>query len=133
MKHIANLNDLTQTFSSEEKCIQHLARIRWHDSPVCPNCGCSSHINYIEKRRVWWCGDCARQFSVRIGTIFEGSRLSLQQWFIAIWLLTNSQAGVSVRQLAQYAGVTHKTAVYILARLREVMPITDLTGDPYDE
>lgn len=133
MRRITILEELPEAFNTEEKCIQHLAKIRWRDSPICPNCGCTAHINYIERRRVWWCGDCARQFSIRIGTIFEGSRLSLRKWFTAIWLLTNSEDGVSVKYLALNVGVTAKTAKFILSRLRAVMPIADATWRIQDD
>ena len=119
----ANLLDMAQTFDSEDKCIEHLAAIRWPNGPVCPKCGAFDHINYIANRQVWWCGGCKRQFSVKVGTVFEQSRIELRKWFMAIWLLTNRKKGISSHQLARDIGVTQKTAWFMLDRLREVMPM----------
>ena len=118
-----NLLELVQNFDTEQKCIDHLAQLRWPDGPVCPKCGGFERISYISGRRVWYCGSCKYQFSVRIGTIFEESRLSLCKWFMAIWLLTSHKKGVSSHQLARDIGVTQKTAWFMLGRLREVMPL----------
>lgn len=118
-----NLFDMAQTFDSEEKCIEHLASLRWPDGVVCPRCDGSEKVNYLKSRHLWWCGECKRQFSVRIGTIFEESRLPLRKWFMAIWLLTSHKKGISSHQLARDIGTTQKTAWFMLGRLREVMPL----------
>ena len=126
-----NLLEMVQTFDSEDKCVEHLAAIRWPDGPVCPKCGAFERISYIAKWRVWWCGDCKRQFSVRIGTIFEESRLPLRKWFMAIWLLTSHKEGINSHQLARDISVTQKTAWFMLGRLREVMPLLGDGGDKF--
>ena len=118
-------------FNSEDKCVQHLAEIRWPNGPVCQKCGGLKRINYIAPRRVWWCGDCKQQFSVRVGTIFEESRLPLRKWFMAIWLLTGTKKGISSHQLAHDIGVTQKTVWFMLGRLREVMPLMGDGGNVF--
>jgi transposase-like protein len=110
---------MAQTFNDEEKCLLHLSKMRWPDGPVCPLCGGFKRINWLRSRRVYWCGDCKRQFSVCIGTIFEDSRIPMQKWFIAIWLITSHKKGISSCQLAKDIGVTQKTAWFMLHRLRE--------------
>ena len=115
-----NLLEVEQTFDKEDKCIQYLANIRWPTRPICPNCGAFEHINYISSQRVWWCGDCKRQFSVRIGTIFEESRLPLRKWFMAIWMLASSPKDIGAHQLASGIGVARKTAKSMLNRLQGV-------------
>ena len=125
----SNLLDMVQTFDSEDKCVEHLASLRWLDGTICVWCNGKERISYIAKRRVWWCGNCEKQFSVRIGTIFEESRLPLRKWFMAIWLLTSHKKGISSHQLARDIGVTQKTAWFMLGRLREVMPMLGDGGD----
>lgn len=112
-------------FDSEEKCVKHLASLRWPDGPVCQYCGDSEKTSYIKARSVFWCGDCRRQFSVRAGTIFEGSRSPLGKWFAAIRLATSPQ-GIGPVRLAKGIGVTQTTAGHMLGRMREAM---NGTGD----
>lgn len=139
------LAEMIQLFDSEEKCLHYLASLRWPDGTVCPHCGGVERINRLQSRPLWWCGDCKRQFSLRIGTIFEGSPIEMKKWLIAIWLLTdhdqgqgkgeskgNDQGkdhgqskdqGITSDELAQAIGVTQKTVGFMLGRLREVMPV----------
>lgn len=117
-----NLLDMVQTFSTEEKCIDHLYGLRWKEGVVCPHCRGFEKINRLRTRPLWWCGDCKSQFGVKVGTVFEGSRIPLQKWFMAIWLLTSHKTGISSCQLARDIGVTQKTAWSMLERLREIMP-----------
>ena len=115
------LFDMLQVFDSEEKCIEHFARLRWPNGISCPRCGCMGKINRLKSRNLWWCGDCKKQFSVKIGSIFEESPIKLQKWFMAIWLFTSHKKGISSYQLAKDIGVTQKTAWFMLSRLRMVM------------
>jgi transposase-like protein len=112
--------EMVQTFDDEEKCLLHLSKLRWPENPICPFCGNHTKINWIKSRRVYWCGECKKQFSVRVGTIFEESRIPMQKWFMAIWLLTSHKKGISSCQLAKDIGVSQKTAWFIAHRLREV-------------
>ena len=116
-----SLLELVQVFDTEEKCIEHLASLRWSNGVVCPKCGADKKINFIKSRNVWWCGSCKKQFSVRYGTIFEESRLPLQKWFMAIWLMTNHRKGISSHQLARDIHCTQKTAWFLYHRIRMVM------------
>ena len=118
----SSLLEMVQAFSAEEKCREHLTKMRWPNGVVCPKCGGYERISKLKSRPLWWCGDCKRQFSVKVGTIFEGSPIPLQKWFMAIWLLTSHKKGISSHQLKRAIGVTQKTAWFMLSRLREVMP-----------
>ena len=120
MHQFDSLVDMAMTFDSEEKCVKHLANLRWPGGVECPRCN-AKKVNFIKSRLIWWCGTCKKQFSVRYGTIFEESRLPLRKWFMAIWLHTSHKKGVSSCQLAKDIGVTQKTAWFILGRLRKVM------------
>ena len=116
-----SLVDLLSVFDTEDKCIDYLAQLRWGDNVTCPFCN-SSKTNRLKSRPVWWCGGCKKQFSVKVGTVFEKSKISLRKWFAAIWLHVNHKKGVSSHQLGRDLGVTQKTAWFILGRLREIMP-----------
>lgn len=112
-----NLIDFNNRFKSEQDCIDYLAQARWNGNPVCPHCE-SDNAYKIETRSIFKCRKCRKQFTVRIGTIFEESRLPLQKWFLAVFLLTSLKKGISSVQLAKYLGVTQKTAWFMLQRIR---------------
>ena len=113
-----SLLELLNAFPDEQACIDHLAKTRWPDGIECPHC--RSRKIWIGKDR-FRCGSCKRKFSVRTGTIYESSPLSLRKWFAAIWLLSNSPKGISSCQLAREIGVTQKTAWFVLCRLRKMI------------
>lgn len=112
-----NLLAFYQRFASEDACIDYLEEKQWHGQPVCPHCG-SVTVYRCNSRRIFKCKDCTKQFSARIGTIFEESRLPLQKWFLAIWLLTSHKKGVSSIQIAKHLGITQKSAWHMLHRIR---------------
>jgi transposase-like protein len=108
-------------FSDPDKASEFVAKMRWADGvPICPNCESKEHY-YLASRRVWKCKVCKKQFSVKVGTIFEDSPLSLSKWLPAVWLLANSKNGVSSHELGRALGVTQKTAWFMLHRIREAM------------
>ncbi|HXF48042.1 MAG TPA: IS1595 family transposase [Verrucomicrobiae bacterium] len=115
-----SLLELTEAFPTEQSCIRHLEKLRWPEGVVCPNCQASRKIGEIKTRNLYKCGDCKKQFSVRIGTIFEESRISLRKWFMAIWLISSHKKGISSCQLAKDIRVTQKTAWFMLHRIREI-------------
>lgn len=116
---------LMKQFDTEEKCVAHLASIRWPNGPVCQHCRAADKVNPIKTRNVFWCGHCKKQFSVRVGTIFEESRLPLNKWFAAIWLATSHKKGISSVQLAKDIDVTQKTAWHMLSRMRDLQRYLD--------
>jgi len=113
-----NLTDLNKQFPNETDCIRFLASVRWGDKPVCPHCGKSRKIYVVAKGKLFKCADCRKQFSVRVGTIFEDSALPLTKWFMAIYLLMAHRKGISSMQLHRDIGVTQKTAWFMLHRIR---------------
>lgn len=114
--------DFTPAFDTEDKCVEHLASLRWPSGPVCPHCKEAERINRLRARPLWWCADCKKQFSVRTGTVFEDSKIKLRKWFVALWLLTGQYEDTSTHQMAKALGVTQKTAWLMVERLREALP-----------
>src|SRR3989344_4013091 len=112
-----NLISFTKQFPNEDACIDYLAKLRWDNNPICPICG-STEAYSVPSRHIFKCKDCRNQFSVRKGTIFEESRIPLQKWFYAIYLLTSQKKGISSVRLAEYLGITQKTAWFMLQRIR---------------
>ena len=113
-----SLIELLNAFPDEQACIDHLTKTRWPDGIECPTC--QSRKIYTCKKK-FRCGSCKRDFSVRTGTIYESSPLSLRKWFAAMWLLSSSPKGISSYQLAREIGVTQKTAWFLLGRLRKMI------------
>ena len=111
------LIDVINVFSTEEKCLIHLKKMRWDDEPYCPFCACKRVYAFSDGKR-YKCHDCRKKFTVKVGTIFEDTKIPLQKWFMAIYLLTAHKKGISSLQLGRDIGVTQKSAWFILHRLR---------------
>lgn len=107
-------------FSDPDVCTEFVAALRWPDGPACPRCG-SMAYSYLSTRRVWKCKDCAKQYSVKVGTIFEDSPLGLDKWLCAVWLIANSKNGISSHELGRSIGITQKSAWFLLHRIRLAM------------
>jgi transposase-like protein len=106
-------------FSDTDRADQHFALIRWPNGIACPRMGCgSADIRALGSRRRWRCRDCKRDFTAKVGTIFEDSPLPLTKWLPAVWLLANAKNGISSCELARSVGVTQKTAWFMLHRIR---------------
>lgn len=116
--HYTNLFELVEYLKDEQTAIKHLEELRWKGNRACPHCG--STKTYALKSGKYKCGDkdCDEQFTAKVRTIFESSKVPLKKWFIAIYLLTSHKKGVSSHQLARDLKVTQKTAWFILQRLR---------------
>src|SRR5436309_9805105 len=107
-------------FSDPDVSLAFLAGLRWPAGPVCPRCE-SKESSFLSTRRIWKCKGCGRQFSVKLGTIFEDSPIGLDKWLPAIWLLVNAKNGISSYELHRALGVTQKTAWFMLHRIRLAM------------
>lgn len=107
-------------FGDPDNCIAYLKDIRWPDGIViCPSCG-RNDVSWLAKQKKWQCKSqhAKRQFSIKVGTIFEDSPLPLDKWLMAGWLLANCKNGVSSYEIARDLGVTQKSAWFMLQRLR---------------
>lgn len=117
MHQFDSLYEMMQIFGDEQACIDHLRAIRWKNDAFCPHCA-SARIYYFSDNRMHKCGNCKKRFSIKVGTIFEDSKLPLRKWFMAIFLLTSHKKGIASTALAKDLGVTQKTAWFMLHRLR---------------
>jgi len=115
-----SLPQLLDYFKEESTGIAYYENIRWGDSPACPHCG---SLKPYKTTRGWKCSDrdCYKKFTVRVGTIFENSKIPFRIWFAAIWLCTEHKKGISSVQLGIDLGITQKTAWFVLHRIREML------------
>jgi len=115
-------------FHSEAAAYRLVEARLWPNGPVCPHCGCMDRISAItpnpaKRVRIGLkkCGDCKKQFTVKVGTVFEQSHVPLNMWLQAVALICSSKKGFSSNQLARVLGVTVKTAWFMSHRIREAM------------
>jgi transposase-like protein len=110
--------------ADEAAAVEFIERLRWADCPACPRCGDVNVAQMLGRegqrnaRYLWRCHGCKRQFTVRIGTIFEDSRIPLRVWCYAFWRSCSSKKGISALQVSRETGITHKSALFLLHRIR---------------
>ncbi|HSX35925.1 MAG TPA: IS1595 family transposase [Patescibacteria group bacterium] len=115
-----NLIEFYNQFASEERCQEFLAKQRWGNEIICPKCGVVGVKAYKLASGRLKCAECRKPFTVRMGSVFEDSKIPLQKWFFAIYLCTSLKKGMSSIQLSKYIGVTQKTSWFMLQRIRYV-------------
>jgi transposase-like protein len=115
-----SLIEAIRYFSDLDVCTEFVAKLRWPHGPICPRCGCVEY-SYLTTRRLWKCKGCKKQYSIKLGTIFEDSALGLDKWLPAIWLIANSKNGISSHELARSLDITQKSAWFMLHRIRLAM------------
>src|SRR4051812_47655703 len=103
------LVDAVRFFSDPDTCLSYFVRLRWPNGITCPRCGSEKH-SFLSTRRMWTCKTCRKQFSAKVGTVFEDSPLPLDKWLIAIWLIANAKNGISSYELHRALGITQKSA-----------------------
>jgi len=118
MKHYLSLPQFFQRFPDENACKDFIELARWNGEPACPRCG-DTKVYRLKGTMPFKCGGCKQRFSHRTGTMMEESRLPLQKWFLAIYIMTTARKGISSVQFAKELGVTQKTAWYLEHRIRE--------------
>lgn len=111
-------------FTDPIEAATYLESIRWPNGPVCPHCGESEKRPYplkSETRKLYKCAACRKQYTVTVGTIFEGSHIPLQKWLLGFYLLCSSKKGMSAHQLHRMLGITYKSAWFMAHRIRYAM------------
>src|SRR4051812_30978113 len=113
------LTEAIRYFSDEDTCLNFMVALRWPDGVICPTCG-HKDVIFLANRRVWKCRrkHDRQQFSIKVGTVFEDSPISLTKWLPAMWLLASCKNGMSSYELHRSIGVTQKTAWFMLHRIR---------------
>jgi transposase-like protein len=116
------LLEATRYFSDMETCIKFLVSLRWPNGVTCPTCG-SREVFYLSTRHLWKCKSVhpKQQFSVKVGTIFEDSPISLDKWLTAMWMICNCRNGISSYEVARDLGITQKSAWFMNHRIRLAM------------
>lgn len=132
-KYPKTLVEAVQYFSDEDATIRFVADIRWPDGVKCPTCG-REDASYLTKQRRWQCKSAHshRQFSVKVGTIFEDSPVVLGKWLIVLWMEANSKNAISTYEVGRAIGVSQKTAWFMLHRIRLALrngSLTKLNGE----
>ncbi len=121
--------ELPAACSDERLAVEFVERTRWSGEPVCPHCGVIGTAKQMRdratgernKRFLWRCADCKKQFTVRVGTVFEDSRIPLRHWCYAFWAACSSKKGVSALQIKRMTGLTYKSALFMMHRIRYAM------------
>lgn len=120
-----NLLEATKFFSSEEVCRGYLEKLIWEDKPVCPYCKNKEIYRFSDKKR-FKCKRCFTKFTITIGTVLENTKVPLQKWMLAVYLVTATKKGISSVQLSKDIGVTQKTAWFMLQRIREMVGLDNI-------
>src|SRR2546428_14116922 len=106
-------------FADPDRCLSYMVGLRWPNGVVCPACG-SRAVSFLSTWRLWKCREehARRQFSIKVGTVFEDSPIGLEKWLPAMWLLVNAKNGISSYEVARALDVTQRTAWFMLHRIR---------------
>jgi transposase-like protein len=114
--------------SNELAAVEFLEATRWGNTPCCVHCGSVTVFKLGDtksggrnKRFLWKCRDCKKQYTVRIGTVYEESRIALRHWCLAFWLMSCSKKGVSALQVMRQTGISYKSALFLVHRIRFAM------------
>ena len=131
-RHPKTLQEAIKFYSDPDNCLNHLVAQRWPDGVECPTCG-SKDVRFISTRRIWECKTKhpKKQFSIKVGSIFEDSPIGLDKWLTATWMISACKNGVSSYEIHRALGVTQKTAWFMMHRIRLAMhdgPFTTKLG-----
>jgi len=116
------LMEAVRYFADADRTLATMVELRWPEGVHCPTCG-RTDVRFIATRRIWECKErhSRKQFSAKVGTIFEDSPLPLDKWFVAIWSIANCKNGISSYELGRAIGITQKSAWHMLHRIRLAM------------
>jgi transposase-like protein len=127
----AGLMQAVRYFDDPMVCVATVAAAKWQNGPECPRCQ-GRKLSFIKTRMLWTCLGCRKQFSVKVGTIFEDSAVPLGKWLVAMWLISSCKNGISSYELSRDIKVTQRTAWFMLQRIRHAMhtgSINKMTGE----
>lgn len=125
------MNLTSEIFHDADKAREHLEATRWPNGPVCPHCGVVNEATKIEGRSarsgLYQCNACRDQFTATVGTVFERSKIPLNKWLLATYLMSSSKKGISGLQMSRTLAVTYKTAWFMAHRIRAAMSVDGST------
>lgn len=124
-QHFDSILDLIKSFPDEQTCVNHLEELRWNGNVISPFDPTSKV--YVCKGNKYKCKNTGKYFNVRTATLFDNTKIELQKWFLAIWLVTAHKKGISSLQLHRDINVTQKTAWFMLQRIRNCFGIDNDT------
>lgn len=123
------MNLTSPIFQDADKAREHLEALRWPQGPICPHCGVVDDATGLKGKAhrpgLYQCNACREQFTVTVKTVFEKSKIPLNKWLLATYLMSSSKKGVSAHQIGRTLGVTYKTAWFMCHRIREAMTERD--------
>ena len=119
------LPEITEMFSTDEKCRELLERLRWPNGSECPRCRTQKVVRLVSSDKLLYCAECDYKFTVTSGTIFHDSHLALSKWFMVTLLLCEARKGISANQIKRTVGMSYKTAWYLCHRIRAAMKEAD--------
>ncbi len=112
-------------FTDADKAREHLEATRWPQGPICAHCGVVNEATALKgsahRAGLYQCNACREQFTITVGTVFERSKVPLNKWLLATYLMSSSKKGVSAHQISRQLGVSYKTAWFMMHRIREAM------------
>jgi len=129
----AMVEEIPLACSNELAAVELLEAMRWGENPTCVHCGSASVYKMTDgetgnrsRRYLWRCHDCKRQYTVRIGTVYEESRIELRHWCYAFWRASTSKKGVAALEIKRHCQISYKSALFLMNRIRFAMaPDTD--------
>jgi transposase-like protein len=131
--------EIPMACADEASAVEFMEKQRWGDHPACPQCGDLDVYKMMNKERTqrqanyrWRCNGCKEQFTVRVGTVFEDSRIPMRHWCYGFWRASTSKKGVSALEIKRHTGLSYKSALFLLHRIRFAMQDTAtdmLSGD----
>lgn len=132
------VENLPLACADDTAAVEFFEKQRWGDCPQCPHCSGKDVYKMLDrdgtrnKRYLWRCRGCAEQFTVRIGTIYEDSRLPLRHWAYTFWRACSSKKGVSAREIERHCQISYKSALFLLHRIRFALADDVASPTPLD-
>jgi transposase-like protein len=128
LKHSETVERIPAACADELKAVEFLEEQRWGKTPCCVHCGSVNVYKMLDSesgqrnsRFLWKCRDCQKQYTVRVGTVYEESRIPLRHWVYAFWAACASKKGVSALQIKRQTGISYKSALFMMHRIRFAM------------
>jgi hypothetical protein len=128
LKHTDFIDNLPKACTDENAAVELFEAVRWGDTPACVHCGSTAVYKMMDattggrsKRFLWRCRDCHKQYTVRIGAVYEESRLPLRHWAYAFWRASTSKKGAAALEIMRQCQISYKSALFLMHRIRFAM------------